>query len=303
MGPVDTLDGVLQEVRRRRTPYPLGSGEAEEIALRAGIKPLVRQTLNASAVDAAAERYRREGLCVAVAPVRYAHRAGARRSFAVGDAPPDSQAPVFVSRSPEVAQAAADCEVADRDDQARTMGGLLGYPPCCIDAFVATPRPRPNRELAARALARTTTPPHPRLNTLDQAVFHYVAYSPCTLDCEPSLRFAEAVAGMVRRQHPAFASAIDAALGAHRIMVSDAVQVSLTGAVTPGGIEIDRVWPTAMDRHPRATLASDDEREVAELTLRLRRGRVLRDGPGGPMLDGAQLVPAPRGALLVPFGR
>lgn len=301
-GPERTIDPALAEVRARRLVYPVGSGEAEEIALAAGLKPLVRQLLDQDLVEATRARFEQAGFVVAVANVRYAGRGGKRRSFGVDDAPADAQAPVFVGRDRAVAEAAAACELERWDVQAQPMGALLGYPPCCVEAFATTPAPRPNRELAARALARTAGRPNPRLNTLDQAVFHYVPYSPCSLDCAPSLAYADAVAQLVRGRHPAFAAGVDASLAAHRLMVTDDVQVSLTGAVSGEAVEVGRVWPTAIDRHPRASLPGDAERAVASLVAALRAGRWVRSTAAGVELDGRPVEGAP-GAILVPFGR
>jgi len=297
-----SFEAAREEVQVRRLAYPLGSGQAEEIALGAGIKPLVRQLLDASSLDVALERFRRAGFHVVVPPVRYTGRGRARVTFTDGDAPSGAEAPVFVSRERRVAEAAAACEVDDEDEQPRVMGELLGYPPCCVEAFASTPIPRPNRELASRALARTAGALCARLNTLDQAMFHYIAYSTCSFDCAPSSSFADAVASIVHSRHPHFAAAIDNALGAHRLMLSDDVQVSIAGRLTGAGIDMFRVWPTAVDRRPGRGLGATAESAIVELLLALRRGRVLAVTEAGVLVDGA-LLEGTAGALLVPFGQ
>jgi hypothetical protein len=295
-------EGVA-ETRARRIAYPLGSGEADILALRAGLKPLVRQLLDRASLDAAVSAFRREGFHVVVSPVRYRGTGRTYECFAAADAPADAEAPVFVSRDPAVLDAAASCEWQEKGDvRPRAIGELLGYPRCCVDAFVSTPPPRPNRELAARAVAAAAGRSLPRLNAIDQAVFHFISHNPCSLACEPSRRMADAVATIVHRDHPAFARAIDEALAAHRLVVRDDVQVSVAGEVTAAGIAVDRVWPTAIDRHPRATLGPRAETAVADLVATLRRGRVLSASGGGVTLDGRP-VDGAAGALLVTFGR
>src|SRR5690606_4256939 len=101
-------------------------------------------------------------------------------------------------------------------------------------------------------------------------------------------------------RHARFVEAIDRALGAHRLMLTDQIQVSMTGRWDAGALRVDHAWATERDRHPG--VGSDPA--VREASARLA---ALIAGAGALALDGERLVlgeraavPAP-GAVLVPF--
>jgi hypothetical protein len=223
------LARAREQVAARRIDYPLGSGQAEEIALLAGLKPMIRQQLDPSHAAAMRGRFEKLGLAT--------HAEGPL---------------VYVGRDPAALREAARAEVA-RD--VRTAGRLLGYPPCCVEAFADDPR-RANAELVARALAATRGRPNPRLDCLDLAVFHYVSWMPCAFDCAPSGAYADRTAAKIAERHPAFVAAIDRALAVRRILILDEVQIST---------ESKRAWATMEDRDPRAPASPEAAEAVARV--------------------------------------
>jgi hypothetical protein len=294
-------------VDARPIPYALGSGEGDEVALYAGIKPLVRQVLPEVQVAAVRVRWKALGLAVAEA----------KRCV---DTPSTLGRVLYVGRDAARAREAAACESSFEHD--RELGQLLGYPRCCVDAYMALRTPQRNIDAFANALASTRGRFAPRLNTLDLAVFHYVSWLPCSFSCERSCAFADAVADHIAKRHARalgaarqaarstcppgcrherFVQAIDDALAAHRLVVHEEVQVSIAGAFDGHGVRVDRCWPTARDRHPDARLVG----AAREATLRLTAlvsaaGRVAVER-GVLLVDGARVLTAPD-ALLVPFG-
>jgi hypothetical protein len=77
-------------------------------------------------------------------------------------------------------------------DQVRAVGVALGYPACCIDAFLGQHQ-RTNAEMRFAALRRTTGPASLLLNDLlDRGAL--VSHMVCRYDCPPSLLYARALA-------------------------------------------------------------------------------------------------------------
>lgn len=176
---------------RRELPMPI-----EWLAVRSGAKPAARQVPSGAGVGdellAAAERH---GLCaLAVDAADYL------ADFSTGDGA-GCRTIVYVGATPEAARAARDAEQAMIAACARgeavtpaqnaALGRALGYPECCVAAFV----PHcdvPNATLRFEALRRTGAKAFAVLNDLDPRralVSHFV----CRYDCPASLRHAHAV--------------------------------------------------------------------------------------------------------------
>ena len=299
-------EAAMEEARSaaisRPITYPLGSGQGEEIALAAGLRPMIRQLLDRRSLDMARARFEKIGFVTGVAPRVYGptrdgwddtpdelsdEAAGARRAL-------------FIGRDRARIDEAIACDLAKTDEGDRALGRLLGYPRCCVEAFVATSRHRLNTDLYAAAAARTKGAPRPRLNGLDLAVFHYISWAPCAFDCALTGAYADAVAARMARWS-SFVTKIDEALDAHRLVILDEVQLSLRGAFDGPALVIREAWPTARDRHPMADLDPDALEAVARIFALVRRAKRLEISPEGLLLDGA-LVPGTPRALLVRFG-
>jgi len=274
-GDPEQLAAARVAVAARPIDYPYGSGQAEEVALAAGLKPIIRQYLPLADVAAARARFEAQGYLTRVGDGRMNDKRFAGSVLHVG-------------RDPRALDASLALDT-EGDDNEAFLGQLLGYPECCVDAFLELRAPRRNLQLLALALQRSKGLAAPRLNIMDLGVFHYISWVPCALDCAASLRYADAVAEHVRQlhgrladqqnatqgprrrpcapgcRHDRFVDAIDVALAAHRLVLFEDVQISLTGSWQAGELVLAEVWPTARDRHPGAVL----EEPAAEATARL----------------------------------
>ncbi len=304
------LAAALAEAKRRPIAYALGTGEAEEVALFRGLKPVLRQSHPDETIEAAKARFRAMGFTV---------RTVAPAESMVGM----PQWLLFAGKERDRVIAAARCEVQAAKGHERLLGMLLGYPECCVDAFIEAPQPRGLRALARRAMERAAGPGFARLNALDPSMFHYISWSPCSLRCAPSKAYADAVAACIGHEygqavhhgdgrtrcppgcrHARFVEGVDRALGAHRLLATDAVQVSLTGRFEGGTLHVEHAWATERDRHPSVpTAPAVREAAVRLAALATEAGTVaVVDDQlvlGGRW--GGQPVATLEGALLVPF--
>jgi hypothetical protein len=303
------------EALARPIAYALGSGEADEVALYAGLKPLIRQVLPVTQLAAARARFEALGLTIGVAEHRVA-------------LPSTEGTVLFVGRDPRQVREAVRCEAAPDHD--RELGRLLGYPRCCVEAYLEVPPPRRNVDAFARARAASEASGGdfaPRLNTVDLAIFHYVSWLPCSFACALSKAFADAVADHIARKHgqflaspgrgaasraprvscppgcrhERFVAAIDAAHAAHRLLVFEDVQISIAGAREGDGVRVDHAWPTARDRHPDATIA-DEDREAAARVVALVEAAGTVSIVDGVLHAGGEAVLHATDAMLLPFG-
>lgn len=295
-----------QEAASRPIVYPFGSGQAEEVALASRLRPLIRQLLEAPALERAIERFERAGFLTGIAPLVYgptqdgwdwateapkAGQHGARQAL-------------FVGRDRGRIEQAIACDNAKTDDADIELGRLLGYPRCCVEAFVEVSVQRRNTELYEAAGRRTQGKPIFRLNALDLGIFHYISWSPCSYDCGLSAAYADAVATRLTQRSPAsttFIARIDEALHAHRLVLCDEVQLSFYGEYQNNVYHPTKVWPTAADRHPNAALADLALDAVARALALVRTSKTITLTSEGLSLDGT-LVAGTKGALAIPFG-
>jgi hypothetical protein len=298
------------EADARVIEYVLGSGEADEVALYAGIKPLIRQVLPPPEVAAARRRFEDLGLVVAEADHLVA-------------SPSTEGRIIFVGRDPRRVEEAVACEARPEHD--RDLGRLLGYPVCCVDAYLQVPPPRRNLTVFARAAAASAGVLVPRLGGLDLATFHYLPWLPCSFSCRLSKAFADAVANHIAKRHgqflarnraaaratcppncrhERFVAAIDGALSAHRLVLAEEVQISIRGAFVGGEVRVESVWPSARDRHPDAPPLDATAREATARLVALleARGSVAVKQGEGVVYAGGRAVLRSTDALLVPFG-
>lgn len=174
--------------------------ELEQLALRVGLKPALRGLVPAHRVARLRERVRGLALVEAelvpgtavVYAAREAERAAALR---------DAEAPVLPGRRPS----AEEAHVAHRE-----VGRLLGYPRCCVKAYLVRlargVEVRRDGTRAAEALVAAedailaSRVRHARLNGLVSRPL--VPFVPCRLDCPSALRYADALfAALAARRH------------------------------------------------------------------------------------------------------
>lgn len=295
-----------RDARARPIDYVLGSGGSDEVALHAGLKPLVRQIVGADRAPAARARFEALGLSVGEAE----HRVD--RASTAGTV-------LFAGRDPRRVAEAVMLEAIPEHD--RELGRLLGYPACCVDTYVALGGDRPNLAALERARSATRGPGYARLNTLDLAVFHYVSWLPCSLDCAISRAYADRVASHLADRHgqppgrgraPAtrcppgcrhetFVREIDRALGAHRLVAGEDVQISIEGTTDGRALRVARAWPTARDRHPDVPLDGPALEAVARLCTLVRAAERVEVEGGTLALDGRPIARGPNVGLYL-FG-
>jgi hypothetical protein len=294
---------IASRVSARWHAYPFGSGQGDEIAFRAGLRPMLRELLPVGRIESARARYEKLGLTCELAPFRY----GPTHDGWIRDPEPEgsetARTAMFVGRDRGALAEAAAAEVGRTDEASIALGRLLGYPQCCVTAFVKTSRERRAAELHAAALRRTASTPRARLNGLDLAVFHFLPWSPCSFECPHSLRYADALARVIGKVHPTFVAAIDRALARPRLVLAYEVQLSIDGVWDGAVLHVRRVDPTAADRHPDAVL-DPGAADVVERALHLVSGaRTISVSEGRLSIDGtARAVELPRPLpVLVPF--
>lgn len=296
------LAALRRAVDERTLPYPLGAGQAELIAVAAGLKPMLRQAMSRGAAAAAVQRYAHLGLAAHVvtdpANPRVDH----------------GEAMLYLGRDVRRIHEAARAE-ARLDDVA--LGQLLGFPRCCVEAFLEVRPPRTNAAVIAANFVGPRRVAPGWLNCVDLQVFHYVSWVPCGPYCSLSRRYAGAVrehiasplANYVTQARgeagfPYFVEAVDRALAAHRLHVFPGVQLSISGTFTAGSsvgvVAVTQVWPTARDRHPEAPTDPYEAEATARLLRLVTPGRALRVRGQAVELDWDPVVRVPQ-AFLVAF--
>jgi hypothetical protein len=286
---------------QRTVAYALGTGEAEQVAVLCGLKPVLRQSLPAAGVSAARDRLSRLDLAVEVVAPEAGHPGGDCWLF-------------FAGPDPARVRAAARCEEKAAPGHEAELGALLGYPPCCVQAFLEVPQPRDTNRLVRAAFGRTRGPGVARLNVLDAGLFRYLPWFPCGFQCAPSAAFANAVAAAIRHdyavaaldqghrcppgcRHAGFVEAIDRVLSAHRLRVTSDLQVSLAGRFRGSLLDVDRAWPTLRDAHPEVAVSPLRARAAAHLTALVADGGTVEVRDGVLRIGAALRILAPDAAL------
>ena len=255
----------------------INHADLELLAVTAGLKPACRQITTPSAVDHLVRDVRARDLHAHVTEAA-AYVAKFRAGVGSGQT-----LLVHVGRTAHAAAAAAEAErrVIDAARRwvrssvhERSLGAALGYPPCCIDAYLRV-RKRPNAEIRFHALRRTRGRAAALLNDLDgerSLLSHFV----CRYDCPPSLQYARALLEQLARVRAEPADDWQRALRGLVIMFRQggAFRLALGGMPSGARYRFTSVQlyedATRLDRW-RAALATADGVE-----LRLAQVRVLR---------------------------
>lgn len=169
----------------------------EHIGFRLGLKPALRLCPGTELV---AQRIRAEARGLAT---RVHNGRGGREIL-------------YIARDEERAAALAEAETRSLGgtdasfEGHRELGRLLGYPRCCVEAFItrldqaasSSVGTGEDYQAVEHALGRTLNA-HGRLNPAPlDGQSSLVSHYPCRFDCELSLRYAEAIFGEFSRRWP-----------------------------------------------------------------------------------------------------
>jgi hypothetical protein len=308
---LDLLDALLpplradspwrDHVRERPRDYPLGCGRGASLAFEAALKPMLRELLEESSIESARARFEHAGFVTELSPLAFGPTRDGwlgtfeSRAEAAGDRS-RVRRPLYVGRVRSTLREAIDAEVARTADGARTLGRLLGYPRCCVEAFVVAPDRRASRLWAAAAARSTRFAP--RLDVLDHSIFSYIGFFPCRFDCPEALAQADAVAALIARSHPEFVATIDDARAQTRLVLAPEVQLIVERRV--GSPVAFRA--AARERDPRVPLDAREVDLTARALARLEGASTCEIEEGALRVDGRDLLrldpPLP---LLLPF--
>ena len=208
--------------------------DVEWVAMRAGLKPATRVSIDAGRVTEVEARARRDGLAVvhAARVVEFPGRAPAAILYVAPDehrarAVADAERPLL---PPDNAQLALDREVESHTE----LGRLLGFPACCVDEFCRRLRRGINVRLdgtwahedfvAAETAASASRGVLGRLNDLSpDRRMRIVTFYPCRYDCPIAADYAAAVLAAAERVDPVATAALRSALlGTMRIGIHGA---------------------------------------------------------------------------------
>jgi tetratricopeptide (TPR) repeat protein len=235
--------------------------DVELVGLEAGLRRAIRLAIPPEEIAEARGRYARLGLATRIR---------------AASAPYDGARQVILI----VASSDADAELAleaEANENVRLLGELLGYPECCVDAFLrrmprsTVPSPRSAFEAARAAwVAR----PEPRLNTLLFGLgVRFISFEPCRFDCRAALGVAAALARQLGRLDPQSVRRID-----DELRCTVAIDTSNARA----RVVLDRQAATVASAEPLPAFAGDPLEGGRALADRLVGAWVAEDGMADP---------------------
>jgi hypothetical protein len=158
--------------------------------------------------------------------------------------------------------------------QVRALGAALGYPSCCIDAFIPI-RDRSTPAIQFHALRRT--PGRAALLLNDITVPGLVSHCVCRYDCSASLEYARALFHEIARLDPNAAEALRRSLGGIVVLFRRGGALRLVSD-TPAAEGTHRFGPVDVTgtgprlEQWRTALHGADGLEVLDARVRLLRG-------------------------------
>lgn len=208
---IDEARAVANEVGVLLEPDGDTRVDTELEALLAGIKPVIRLSTEAEDEVAFIDRYRRFGLVACSADGTFINEDGTHsRRLRL----------IYVARNLEVAErvraveaktfvAYSDLEV--RASEYRDLGVALGYPRCCVDAYVDRVVLDPESEMGGKDLtepyvvargAYSEAPAWQLNHLLFETGSALVSFTPCSYRCANAMAYATAVLDRARSVSP-----------------------------------------------------------------------------------------------------
>lgn len=290
------------------------SGRTHVHGVAAGIRTCGRIVVPRCDRDRQVELLEREGLSVRVVEPGASPEDVDKGAH---DRLPQKPVHVFFSRSGERADKAAGIErVFTRAETgakpmgsetfARTIGKLLGYPECCIAAFVEA-GPLATTSDLLRAAHRRSQAFDWRLNCMDpRSPMTLVPHVPCRFDCAPSVEMARRLIRSLPSLFPFLDGTAERLLGRIVFFLDQERAVALDGDLEPDGLGVRYTVVDALGARPSSDgrpTSQDFIRETFPALVsgdRLRiRGREIRVFRGDEVFYQKEFQPEP---LLYPFG-
>lgn len=205
-----------------------GLPDADWTAFQIGLKPTLRMKMEPARAERMQTQLREQGIAAVTShsPLRFGTQA--------------PQTVVYVARSVAQAEALRAAEARtlagiEHVEAHRQVGALLGYPACCVEAFVErlaheVPHAHEDWAAARAALAATRTNPSYKLNTLLwPARTLLVSFYPCRYDCDRALGYATRLLVALARRAPAETAQLALALAVRVIIAPDGARAILRG--------------------------------------------------------------------------
>lgn len=238
---------------------PLFEPSVEWISVTLGIKPACRLVVAESEVETIQAAARAASLhCEDIRAASFISRFSTATNAGKATL-------LYVARTVESAVAARDAERAMIDSDRsfwrrraphiRKLGAALGYPTCCVEAFMPV-RHQPNATIRFRALAQTDDPISFLLNDFVEDRRSLVSHFVCRYDCAASLRNARAVfdqlpqsrAGDLRRSARGFVVAFREGGVLRLIPLDDSADNRFSSVESSGDGQRLRQWRSALER-------------------------------------------------------
>jgi hypothetical protein len=192
---------------------------------------------------------------------------------------------LYVAKDMAVAESTRSLDrmaVDSNEDHTEELGDALGYPSCCVKAYISLERRWPNR-LPIQAAASRTRRYHARLNNVCLKRFTWISHFPCRYDCEESLALANAAAEQLSEINPQLVQLLDNALGMPRVYFHDDRQAVLVDARRSGremnfeaAVSLGDFWPnththedSGLERATSVTLVERPEFQGSQGPIKL----------------------------------
>lgn len=300
------VDDALREEARNAAPLNVDPeidglpSNLEEVAFGNGDKPVLYLVVPRPALEEVRAKYYGMAMVCREIPLSIEGATG-RRMYTLDAG--ETNAHVFVSRDPRLAERVARLWDEGSSRNAVAIGELLGYPPCCAAAFAALGERGNNAALTYVTAARSHALAAPFHALLNSAVRHVLPCTPCSFGCARATTLAERVLAAL----PAYvASALERALRRPVLYFNEACALVFDEARVEGQtitFEQVRFLPAS------APLAADDELTIRRLwgALLAGSGTLCMGQDAFEVHTGAKVRRVQRSdsrlGIVLPFGR
>jgi hypothetical protein len=280
--------GPVAPLPELRVPGPM-----ELWAFAAGVKPVVFLTVEPEREAAIVARC--AGAHVERRPRRV--EADARDRWTDDRSRGAPRVELYIARDPRLARRAAQLQAdGDPTRDAVELGALLGYPRCCVDAFVAQPDRADNTRNRYLAAARTSAGAAPWPWPLNELHARMIPFYPCSYRCAAAVAFAEAALDALDAAHPGARAQVQAALARPVLYLDHGRQIWLTGEATIATTiaaaryrAVDVVGDDPATHALASVIAAGDRLALTADALAIHRGaapiaRFMRRDPGAGLL-------------------